>query len=247
VDPIAAQRWEFLPAWIAPSPVTPRAALAALDRAAEDSPVFFARRAVLLRLLAREDEALAALDRARALRPDGALDDPDALLTAAWLAARRSQYAPAVAAALRALPRMRAAAYREPLVLEVARWSLARGPEGLDDARSLVEALRRAGLFSPRAMATAALISARAGDLEDARLIARAAHVSLSASLAEPVGADRQSASFGELLNAVGVALLLDGRAAEAAPLLRRAMDQTPPPWRLFQQRMLDQCGAPPR
>lgn len=234
-DPARALRWTALPAWIAPSPVLPREALAALD-AAEVTPAVLQSRAVVLRLLARPDDAERALADARA-RLGGGLTDPDAMLTAAWLDARRSNFADAVPVARAAMARLPATS--EALTLTVARWSLARGPDGLADARALIESLRVVGASSPRAAALAVLVLARGGDEPGAQALALALGPALAPPLAEPHPADRQDPAFPEQVNAVGVALLLAGRADEAAPLLRRVSDQTPPGWRAFQERML--------
>ncbi|MFO0627574.1 MAG: hypothetical protein U0325_18345 [Polyangiales bacterium] len=234
VDPLRTLRWPQMSAWIAPSPVLPREALATLE-AAEASPAVLQSRAVALRLLARPDDAERALADARA-RLGGGLTDPDAMLTAAWLDARRSNFADAVPVARAAM--MRLAATSEALTLTVARWSLARGPEGLADARALLDGLRVVGACSPRAAALQVLVLARGGDEPAAQSLAQALGPALAPPLAEPHPADRQDPAFPEQINAVGVALLLAGRAADAGPLLRRAAEQTPPGWRAFQQRM---------
>lgn len=238
-DPARALRWTSLPTWIAPSPVLPREALASLESAAV-TPAVLQSRALVLRLLARPDDAARALADARA-RLGGGLDDPDAMLTAAWLDARRSDFADAVPVARAAMVRLPATS--EALTLTVARWSLARGPDGLGDARALLEALRVVGLSSPRGAALAVLVMARAGDEPGAQALAQSLGAALAPPLAEPHPADRQDPAFPEQINAVGVALLLAGRPAEAAPLLRRALEQTPPGWRAFQQRMLQRAA----
>ncbi|MEZ4393854.1 MAG: hypothetical protein R3A48_22505 [Polyangiales bacterium] len=239
-DLLAGFRWGDLPAWIAPSPVRPLAALEALEAAGPGDAPRWAERAVLLRLVARVEDAAAALEHARA---GGALEDPDALLTAAWIDARRSQFERAVALAMQALPRLPRSPWSAALTLTVARWSLARGPEGLASARALLDALRVVGPLPPRATALLAMVFARGGDEAGARAIVREMGLSLSPSLAEPLGADRQDPAFAEQINAAGVALLLAGRGAEAAPLLRRAEAQTPPGWRDFQRRMSLRAG----
>lgn len=242
-DPIAPFRWDRLPAWIAPAPVAARAALAALDRAPVETSLHHQRRAVLLRLLARATEAGEALDRARALSPDRRLDDPDARLTAAWIDASAGRFDRAVPEAREALAAMPPSPTVESLALEVTRWSLARGPEGVDDALALLDALARGGAWSPRAAALRVLALARAGALDEARTLARATRHALSPSLAEPVGADLQGLAVAELANAVGVALALSGAAAPARPILLRALERTPAPWRAFQLRWI--AGAP--
>lgn len=238
-DPARALRWTALPHWIAPSPVLPREALAALD-AAEVTPAVLQSRALVLRLLGRPDDAARALTDARA-RLGGGLDDPDAMLTAAWLDARRSSFTDAVPVARAAMVRLPATS--EALTLTVARWSLARGPEGLQVAASLLEGLRVVGMSSPRAGALSVLVMAREGDEPGAQALAQSLGAALAPPLAEPHPADRQDPAFPEQINAVGVALLLAGRPAEAAPLLRRAAELTPPGWRAFQQRMLQRAG----
>lgn len=242
-DVLAGFRWGELPAWIAPSPVRPLAALEAMDAAEPGAAPRWAERAVLLRLVSRVEASSAALARARAERGDGALDDPDALLTEAWIEARRSQFERAVSLAVQALPRMPRSPWTASLTLTVARWSLARGPEGLASARALLDALRVVGPLAPRAAALLALVYARGGDEAGARAIVREMGLSVSASLAEPLGADRQDPAFAEQINAAGVALVLAGRGAEAAPLLSRAEALTPPGWRDFQRRMSLRAG----
>jgi len=238
-DPARALRWTSLPHWIAPSPVLPREALASLE-GGEITPASLQARAVVLRLLGRPDDAARALADART-RVGGDLSDPDAMLTAAWLDARRSHFAGAVPVARAAMVRLPATS--EALTLTVTRWSLAQGPGGLGEARALLEGLRIAGVSSPRAAALSVLVMARAEDEPGAQALAQSMGPALSPSLAEPHPADRQDPAFPEQINAVGVALLLAGRAAEAAPLLRRAEEQTPPGWRAFQQRMLLRAG----
>lgn len=242
-DALAGFRWGELPAWIAPSPVRPLAALEALDAAGPGAAPRWAERAVLLRLVSRVESAAEALERARAERGDGAFDDPDALLTEAWIDARRSQFDRAVSRACEALPRLPRSPWSAPLTLTVARWSLARGPEGLAQARALLDALRLVGPLAPRAAALLALVVARGGDEAGARAIVREMGPSVSPSLAEPLGADRQDPAFAEQINAAGVALILAGRGAEAAPLLRRTTELTPPGWRDFQRRMSLRAG----
>lgn len=239
VDPTRALRWTALPHWIAPSPVIPREVLATLD-AAETSPSVLQSRALALRLLGRPDDAARALVDARA-RLGGGLDDPDAMLTAAWLEARRSNFTDAARVARAAMARLPATS--EALTLTVTRWSLARGPEGLGDAGALLEGLRVLGMSTPRAAALTVLWMARAGDEPGAQALAQSLGAALGAPLAEPHPTDRQDPAFPEQINAVGVALLLAGRPAEAAPLLRRAAELTPPGWRGFQQRMLLRAG----
>lgn len=238
-DPTRELRWTALPAWVAPSPVLPRAALATLD-AAERTPAVSQARALVLRLLGRPDDAARALDDARA-RLGAGLDDPDAMLTAAWLEARRSNFADAVLVARTAMVRLPATS--EALTLTVARWSVARGPAGLEAAGALLDALQVVGVSSPRAAALSVLLRARAGDEPGAQALAQSLGAALAPTLAEPHPADRQDPAFPEQINAVGVALLLAGRPAEAAPLLRRAAELTPPAWRGFQQQMLLRAG----
>lgn len=243
-DPIAPVRWDALSAWTSPSLPAARLALQRLDVAPDDRAPRHARRAVLLRVLGREEDSRRALQRAFDLSPDlSPCDDPDVALTAAWLAARRADWAVAAELGQRALSRMGPQTMgREPLVLEVARWSMARGPEGLDRAAALLRGFVAVSPASPMVRATLALCLARAGRTDDARAL-----VAPVRTLLEPFAGDWNSAApdatvRGEGAAAVGVALTLAGRGREAVEPLARSVEQGPAVWQRFQSQWLAQA-----
>lgn len=195
-------------------------------------------RAVALRLQGRDDEAARVLG---ALAPDPlAQEDPEVTLTRAYFAARAEQWAAAVAFLRQALPRMSApVTRRETLLLEGARWSMARGPEGLPEALALARdavapAAAQAGMLrgigSSLARATLACALFRAGAVEEAREVALA---ELLPNAPAP-GALRYSGQLlaAEERNAVLVALALADRGAEALAGLEAAAQATQGPWR---------------
>jgi tetratricopeptide (TPR) repeat protein len=250
-DPIERLRWDRISAWHAPSLPDLRLALARLD-AAPESARSLGLRAVVLRLQRRDDEARAALRRALSLSPDRAvLDDPDVALTAAWLAARAGDFAEASRLGRSALSRLArpsalSFAHREALSLEVARWAMARGPDGLDDALRVLRAGASTTAASPLVRATLALVLARAGRLDDARAVASLVAATLQNT--DITGALPSGATLpDELSAAVGVALLLNGHPREAREALTVAAQGSPEVWRPFQRAQLAaaQRGAP--
>lgn len=242
-DPIERLRWDRINAWHALSLPDLRLALARLDDAPESARTL-GLRAVVLRLQRRDDEARAALRRALSLSPDRAvLDDPDVALTAAWLAARAGDFAEATRLGRHALSRMArptslSLAHREALSLEVARWSMARGPDGLDEALAILRAGASTAAASPLVRATVALALARAGRLDDARAVAAPLAPTLQGADAAanlPSGATLPE----EVSAAVGVALLLGDRPREAREALTVAAQGSPEVWRTFQRAQL--------
>lgn len=242
-DPIERLRWDRINAWHALSLPDLRLALARLDDAPESARTL-GLRAVVLRLQRRDDEARAALRRALALSPDRAvLDDPDVALTAAWLAARAGDFAEATRLGRHALSRMArpsalSLGHREALSLEVARWSMARGPDGLDDALAILRAGAATAAASPLVRATVALALARGGRLDDARAVAAPLAPTLQGADAAanlPSGATLPA----EVSAAVGVALLLCDRPREAREALTAAAQGSPEVWRPFQRAQL--------
>jgi hypothetical protein len=230
-DLIASVRWGAEP-WIATDVTTPQNALAQIDAlVAQPSPPprLLAARSVVLRVLQRFDDARTSLDLAVARDPH-VLDDPDVGLTAGYLAARQHQYDVAFARGRAALPRVEASDdERANLAIELARWSMARGPTGLTDA---IAVLREATFVSTRSMlrATLALAYSRAGRVDEAREVAR------GGQLPTPYEAIAE-ARRGGLLNseadaALGTALLLTGRGHDAIDPLTRAAASSPAPWR---------------
>lgn len=241
-DPLHRYRWASMPVWtsLAGAPTGDERAQRV---ASGESPCERSQQmSVLLRLQARADEAAAELSLARSQCTDG-ITDPDARLTAAWLDARLGRFERAADEALAALTAMPASPHHDALLLAVARWSIAAGPAGLARAGAIIEALRVAGAASGRAVTLAALIRARQGDEAGARATLHSSRRVLSALVATPLGVDRDDPGFVEQVNAVALALILDGRAAEAAPLLQRTAQSTPPPWSDFQQRMRQRAG----
>jgi len=243
-DPIERLRWDRINAWHALSLPDLRLALARLDDAPE-SARSLGLRAVVLRLQRRDDEARAALRRALSLSPDRAvLDDPDVALTAAWLAARAGDFAEATRLGRHALSRMArpaslSLAHREALSLEVARWSMARGPDGLDDAIRILRAGASTAAASPLVRATVALALARGGHLDDARAAA-AAPIAAGLQGADAAAGLPSGATLPEEVSAaVGVALLLCDRPREAREALTVAAQGSPEVWRPFQRAQL--------
>ncbi len=234
-DLLAAARWDRIAAWSAPAAGDLPALLQRLEARGDDARSL-ACRAVVLRLLQRVDEARAVMRRARSLDARIALDDPDAALTAAWLDARDGRFEEAFALGLRALSRMPAATggvamRREPLVLDLARWSLARGADGLNGAIHLLRTWSVSCPASPRVRATLALALVRRGDREAAR--------ALVAPVRDELGFDTTDASAlrgavvrGEDAAAQGVALSLVGRPRDAVAPLTRAVESAPAVWR---------------
>jgi hypothetical protein len=246
LDPIEALRWDRISAWHAPAIPELRAALLRLD-AAPDEGRAEALRAVVLRLMRREEEARAALRRALLRSPDGAvLDDPDVALTAAWLAARAGDFAQATRYGMHGLTRLprvpvHGRAAREALAVEVARWAMAQGPSGLDDALRVLHTGVAEAAASALARATLVLALARAGRTDDARAVAIPTAPTLERG--EEAAALLPGATLPtEVSAAVGVTLLLGGRIQRVRPLLEEAAAGAPEPWRAFQRALLAQA-----
>lgn len=240
-DLVERFRWDHISAWYAPAPDAIRGALDQLDAARDDSARAHGLRAVLHRLLRQDDEARAALERALARSPDRAvLDDPDVALTAAWLAARAGDFNSATSLGVHALARMspsspQTVTHREALVLEVARWSMARGASGLDDAVHILRAFVAASPATPMVRATLALALARGGHVDEARALVVPVRETLRPGDGDGERLVRGGVVFGEGPAAAGVALRLVGRARDAVEPLTRASTQVPEAWRAFQ------------
>jgi tetratricopeptide (TPR) repeat protein len=232
-DPIASLRWDSTVAWTSAQPASLEPLLRRLDaqlRATPSVAALRADRAVVLRAMGRFDEARDELDRAVA-QDHAVLDDPDVGLTRAYLTAQAQHFDEAVADALDVLPRLvglREA--RVEIALEVARWSMARGTEGLPDALAVLREATALGPPDPMVRATLALALARQGRTDEAREVARGGLLPLS--YAGPGATHRGSLTPGEADAAVGVALWLAGQAHEAVEPLARAATTVPPPWR---------------
>src|SRR5262249_27322015 len=137
----------------------------------------------------------------------------------------------AVVAARGVLPRLAATREaRAELALEVARWSMARGPEGLSDALAILREVTALGPPDPMVRATLALALARDGRTDEAREVARGGLLPLAYAGASQTR--RGSVLPGEGDAAVGVALWLAGRTREAVEPLARAAAAVPAPWR---------------
>ncbi len=231
-DPIAAVRWSVegwvligtgAPAQIALSDVD------ALLASRPNDPTLHAQRAVILRVLQRFEESSRELASAIA-RDAHVIDDADVALTQAYLAARGGQFAEAVQSARRALPRLDGSEeLRGQLVLEIARWSMARGPDGLDEAIALLREMTGPSAAAAMARATLCLALHRRGHDDEAREVARGADLPSPYSSTVP----RPGALVdGEIDAAIGTAYLLAGRGLEAVGFLERAIARTSRVWR---------------
>ncbi len=231
-DPIAGVRWNS-EGWVLVGTAAPaRMALEDLEAllaVRPDDAALHARRAVVLRVLQQFDAARTELTRALAADPH-VEDDADVALTRAYLIARDGQYEEAVRAARRALPRLQGNDdARGQIVLEVARWSMARGPAGVDDAIVILREL--AGPTASAAIARAMLSLAlhRRGRDDEAREVAR------GADLPSPYASTSLRAGGlidGETDAAVGTAYVFAGRGREAIAFLARASTRAPAAWR---------------
>jgi hypothetical protein len=234
-DGFARFRWESLGTWRTPAPAEARTFLANLERLPPTESQ--SMRVVLLRLLGREEEVRVALSTAIA-RSALVLDDPDVALTAAWMAARHGDFAQATALGRRALARMntqnvQTLQRRESLVLEVARWSMARGSDGLPDAIALLRGHTVLVAASSMVRATLALCLLRQGHVDEARWTV----TSIASGLHPEDGVQQVAGAVvsGDGDAAIGVALRLSGRTRDALVPLERAMRTVPEVWRGFQ------------
>ncbi len=236
-DPIAALRW---PAggWTCvlsrDTVTTPRAAqtaLTLLDRRVADRPSdarAHAYRAVALRLLARPDEARRAIDRALAIDAT-VTDDPDVGLTRAYLLANEGQLQQAVDVARRALPRLSGALdARLEASVEVARWSLQRGTDGVAPALSILRESAAVQPPDPTLRSTLAFALVLAGRQDEAREVARSGPVVTTGSTApRPL---RGTLVPDVVDAAAGVAVSLSDHAYDAAQILERTSSATTVP-----------------
>lgn len=230
-DPIAALRWSA-ESWITMTPARAESVLTEIDRRLRQSPGaanWLSYRAVALRILMRYDDARASLDQAVAM-DTAVLQDPDVALTTAYLAARAQQWAAAVSTARGALPRVNAPVdHRSSLALEIARWSMARGREGLPDAIAVLREVAALGPPERMVRATLALALWRDGRTDEAREVASGG----MPTAYEAMNTTRRGSVLpGEGDAAVGVALVLGGRAHDAVAPLSRAVNTVPEPWR---------------
>jgi tetratricopeptide (TPR) repeat protein len=233
IDPIASVRWNT-EGWVLTGTAAPaQMALGDVESLLAihggNDPLLHAQHAVVLRIVQRFDLARAELAAAMTRDPT-VLDDPDVALTHAYLTARQGQYAEAVAIARRALPRLDGNdEARAQIVLEIARWSMARGSEGLDDAITLLREVSGPSAGAAVARATLTLALHRRGLEDEAREVARSADLpSAYASTALRPGA----LIDGETDAALGTAYVLAGRGREAIAWLARAVSRSPRVWR---------------
>lgn len=233
-DPIGALRWP-IGGWTCvlsrDTVTTPRAAqtaLTLLDRRVADRPNdarAHAYRAVALRLLARPDEARRAIDRAIALDAT-VVDDPDVGLTRAFLLANDGQYQQAVDAARRALPRLSGALdARLEASLEIARWSLQRGPDGVAPALAILRESAAVQPPDPTLRSTLAFTLVLAGRNDEAREVARSGPVVIAGAAApRPI----RGTLLPDVVDAAaGVAVSLSDHAYDAAQILERTSSAT--------------------
>lgn len=233
-DPIGALRWP-VGGWTCvlsrDTVTTPRAAqtaLTLLDRRVADRPTdarAYAYRAVALRLLARPDEARRSLDRAIALDAT-VVDDPDVGLTRAFLLANQGQFQQAVDAARRALPRLSGPLdARLEASIEVARWSLQRGADGVAPALAILRESAAVQPPDPTLRSTLAFTLVLAGRNDEAREVARSGPV-VTAGAAAPRPA--RGTLLPDVVDAAaGVAVALSDHAYDATALLERTATAT--------------------
>lgn len=231
-DPIADVRWN-VQGWVSQGTGVPaQRALLELDAMLAlraDDPSLHAQRAVALRSLQRFEESTRDLARAVALDPH-VTEDPDVALTSGYLAARAGRFVDAVRSARHALPRLEGSdELRGVLVLEVARWSMARGPDGLDDAIALLREMTGPGAAAAITRATLSLALHRRGLDDEAREVARGADLP---SVYSPTDPRPGALVDGEIDAAIGTVYLLAGRGSEAIAFLDRALGHTPRVWR---------------
>ncbi len=232
-DPLAAVRWPnggwscALSRDVSSTARSAQLALAVLDRriAENDRDArAHAARAVVLRLLERTDESRAALDRALSLDPSR-LDDPDVALTRGLLLARGGRYAAAVRTALVALPRLTGPlSDRVEASVEIARWSILRGVEGLPDALAILRASAATQPRDPHLRATLATVLLLLGRESDAREVARAGDLpNLRASVRPP---SRGTIAPALVDAAAALAASLTDHPADAATTLRASAQE---------------------
>lgn len=233
-DPIATLRWNAEAAWITGSIPRAERALSRIEDSLRQQPrtaMLFAYRAVARRALGQFQQSQDDLRRAVTMDP-AVLEDPDVALTHAYLLAREQRFAEAVSTARRAFPRIAGSVeVCTELVLEIARWSMARGPEGLADALTVLREITALGPPTPMVRATLALVLARQGAIDQAREIARGGPLPHPDA---PTSTPRGAVIMGENDAAIGVALVLAGRARDAIGPLTRAIATVPPPWRTW-------------
>jgi tetratricopeptide (TPR) repeat protein len=197
-------------------------ALAVFDRRIAENPRdarSLAGRAVILRLLGRSDESRRALDRALAL--DGTLiEDADVALTRAMLSALAGQYAAAVRDGRVALARLGGSLIdRVEVSVELARWSLLRGPEGLPEALAVLREAATTSVRDSHQRASLAAVLLLLGREVEAREVARSGDLpDVRFSLNRPA----RGTLFPVVMNGVAaLAASLTDRAPAAVTLLR--------------------------
>ncbi|MBL8602122.1 MAG: hypothetical protein JNK72_09365 [Myxococcales bacterium] len=189
----------------------------------------WAERAVRLRLAGRDAEAREALGH---ISPAGFERLADARLTRAFYTALDGDFARAFDDASPVLATRPALDPGTPvLAATLARWSMARGPEGLGPAITLLSTRATVGPLSDpeRCTLVAALVRAR-------REPEAAALASQFSEQLQPFAGDVDAWGAGLLTEgegpaSVGIALLLGGRAREAEAPLERALAVSRGPW----------------
>jgi hypothetical protein len=231
LDPISSVRWN-VEGWVVTGTAAPaQMALQEVEEMLAAQPanaMLHADKAVVLRVIQRFDDAQRELQRAIASDAH-VLDDPDVTLTQAYLEARGSHWAEAVQIARRALPRLEGPdEVRGPVVIEVARWSMARGVDGVDDAIALLREVSGPSAAASLARATLSLALHRRGRDDEAREVARGAELPspYTSTALHPGGL-----VDGEADAAIGTAYLLSGRGHDAIPFLTRAVARAPHVW----------------
>jgi tetratricopeptide (TPR) repeat protein len=228
-DPLASLRWPvggwtcLLSRDTVMTPRTAQTALNLLDRRVVDRPRdarAHAARAVILRLLERTEEAARALDRAVEL-DRAVLDDPDVGLTQAFLQARAGHYEQAVQSARRVLPRLSGPLdARVEASIEVARWSLLRGPEGVGPALAILREAAAVQPPDPMLRTTLSFALVLAGRQSEAREVARSGPVTaVGSTVPRPL---RGTLAPDIVDAAAGVAVSLSDHAWDASAVLER-------------------------
>jgi hypothetical protein len=161
------------------------------------------------------DEARAAIARARALDANS-VSDPDVALTDAFLLARAGSYEAAVRAGQEVLPRLSGTLdTRVEATVEVARWSLLRGPSGVADALSLLRgaaAVQSSPSDALRALLCLTLLLEQ--KVDEARFVARSGTLPVITTVATRPLRGTLAPSLVDVAAAVALAYSGDGLSA---------------------------------
>jgi len=244
-DPIATLRWSWESAWVAARPSRIAAVVASWDSAVAarvSSARLDAWRSIAQRLEGDFDESRRLLDRAMRADPS-VLDDPDVAITSAFHSARSGDLAAAVERIRGVLARVGSERARSALALEVARWSMLRGPDGLADAESVMRDQLGTAASDPMVRATLALVLMRADRRDEAVAVASGGTLPPAEPAVPDLAAD---VAHGDGDAAVGVALWLAGRGVEARGPLGRAAVTVAAPWRALVSAWLESARRTP-